>query len=58
MQDSELTKQWQVTCVCGWRTFGTKDEVVSAVVNHGRDTHSQDVTEEQAFSQAVPMTGD
>ena len=55
MQGNESTKQWQVTCVCGRRTLGTKEEVVSAVVAHGRDTHSQDVTEEQAFSQAVPM---
>ncbi len=58
MQGSELSKQWQVTCVCGWRTFGTKDEVVSAVVSHGRETHSQEVTEEQAMAQAVPMAGD
>ena len=54
MQSSESTKQWQVTCVCGWRTLGTKEEVVSAVVAHGKETHDQDVTEEQAFSQAVP----
>lgn len=49
------TKQWQVTCVCGWRTNGTKEAVVSAVIGHGKETHSQDVTEEQAMSQAVPM---
>ncbi len=56
MQDSETTREWQVTCVCGWRTLGTKEEVVSAVIKHGRDTHSQDVTEEQAMAQAVPIT--
>ena len=55
MVDNESTKQWQVTCVCGWRTVGTKEEVVSAVIEHGRETHSQDLTEEQAMSQAVPM---
>ena len=55
MQGSESTRQWQVTCVCGWRTLGTKEEVVSAVIAHGRDTHSQEVTEEQAIAQAVPM---
>ncbi len=54
MQDSESTKQWQVTCVCGWRTVGNKGEVVTAVITHGKETHSQDVTEEQAFSQATP----
>ena len=55
MQDSESTRQWQVTCVCGWRTLGKKEEVVSAVITHGRDTHSQEVTAEQAMEQAVPV---
>ena len=55
MQGNESTGQWQVTCVCGWPTLGTKGEVVSAVIAHGRDTHSQEVTEEQAMSQAVHM---
>ena len=55
MVENESTKQWQVTCVCGWRTLGTREEVVSAVIGHGRDTHSQDLTPEQAMSQAVPM---
>ena len=53
MQSDEGT-QWQVTCVCGWRTNGTKDAVVSAVMAHGKETHDQDVTPEDAFSQAVP----
>ena len=51
----ESTRQWQVTCVCGWRTLGTKEEVVSAVIGHSKDTHSQELTEDQAFSQAVPV---
>ena len=55
MQSSENTKQWQVTCVCGWRTLGTKEDVVSAVISHGMDTHSQEVTEEQALTQVVPV---
>ena len=55
MEGNESTKQWQVTCVCGWRTLRTKEEVVSAVIGHGRDTHSQELTEEQAMSQAVAM---
>ncbi len=57
MQENERAKQWQVTCVCGWRTNGTKDDVVSAVITHGKDTHDQDLTAEQAFSQAVPTGG-
>lgn len=56
MQGGDSTTQWQVTCICGWRTRGAKADVVSAVITHGRDAHDQDVTEEQAMSQAVPMT--
>ena len=56
MQGNESTRQWQVTCVCGWRTSGTKEDVVSAVITHGRDTHGQDVTEDQALAQAEPMS--
>ena len=56
MQSSESTTQWQVTCVCGWRTLGIKEDVVSAVIAHGRDTHSQDVTAEEAAAQAVPIS--
>jgi hypothetical protein len=38
MADSESTKQWQVTCVCGWRTLGTKDDLAVAVIAHGSGT--------------------
>jgi hypothetical protein len=41
--------------VCGWRTLGPKEKVVSDVIVHGRDTRAQDLTEEQAFSQAVAI---
>ena len=58
MLDGESTKQWQVTCVCGWRTLGMKGDVVAAVIAHGLDTHAQQVTEEQAMSQLVPITPD
>ncbi len=57
MQENEGAKQWQVTCVCGWRTNGTKDAVVAAVITHGKDTHDQNLTAEQAFSQATPIGG-
>lgn len=55
MGGDQGTKQWQVTCVCGWRTLGPKEKVVSDVIVHGRDTRAQDLTEEQAFSQAVAI---
>lgn len=57
MQDAQGTTQWQVTCVCGWRTHGPKKDVVSAVIAHGKETHDQDVTEEEAETQMVPATG-
>ena len=53
---SENTKEWQVTCVCRWRTLGKKEDVVSAVIAHGRDTHQQEVTEQEAMSQVVPIS--
>ena len=35
--------------VWGWRRRGTREEVISAVTTHGRDTHDRDVTEEEAW---------
>jgi predicted small metal-binding protein len=45
---------WQVTCVCGWRVRGTRDEVVTAVQEHGRTAHNVELTDEQVMAQAVP----
>lgn len=47
--------QWQVTCQCGWRTHGTKDEVVAAVQQHGRETHAQVLTEGDVMRIAVQL---
>ena len=52
MQDRSEA-QWQVTCVCGWRTHGTKDAVVVSVQEHGVSAHGQQLTEEQVMAQAV-----
>ena len=57
MDENEGAKQWQVTCVCGWRTNGTKDDVVAAGITQGKDPHDQDLTAGQACSQAVPAGG-
>jgi predicted small metal-binding protein len=46
-------RQWQVTCVCGWRVRGTRDEVVTAVREHGQRAHNLDLTDEQIMAQAV-----
>ena len=51
---SEAARQWQVTCQCGWRVHGTKEEVVLAVQAHGRSAHQTEITEEQVMAIAVP----
>ena len=30
--------QWQVTCVCGWRTRGMRDEIIKALNDSEFDT--------------------
>jgi len=54
MESSEAASQWQVTCQCGWRVHGTKEEVVRAVQTHGKETHGLELTEEQVMAQAAP----
>jgi hypothetical protein len=51
---SDANGSWQVTCVCGWRTRGTRDQVVAAVQEHGHTAHNQELTAEQVMAQAVP----
>lgn len=46
--------QWQVTCVCGWRVRGSRNDVVAAVQAHGKSVHGQDLTEEQVMQSATP----
>ena len=55
MQDRSMEAQWQVTCVCGWRTHGTRDAVVASVQAHGQSEHGQDLTPEQVMQQAVEL---
>src|SRR5262249_4010399 len=51
---TEAETYWQVTCPCGWRTHGTKAEVVAAVQNHGRDAHGvPETSEEQVMALAT-----
>jgi hypothetical protein len=54
MTSEPASKQWQVTCQCGWRVRGTREVVVEAVQSHGREAHSMELTEEQVMSQAIP----
>ena len=50
-----MPDRWQVTCRCGWRTHGTRGEVVRAVQEHGRVAHGMELTEEQVMAQAVQL---
>ena len=51
---SHSARQWQVTCACGWRTRGTRDEVVAAVREHGRSAHNVELSDAEVMAQAVP----
>jgi predicted small metal-binding protein len=44
---------WQVTCVCGWRTRGTRDEVIAAVRAHALAAHGLTPTDDEIMAQAV-----
>jgi predicted small metal-binding protein len=44
---------WNVTCQCGWRTQGTRENVVAAVQEHGRTQHSVELIPEQVMIQAT-----
>jgi len=47
---------WQVTCPCGWRARGTKDEVIQAVREHALREHETAITEQQAAERATPIS--
>jgi hypothetical protein len=51
----------EVTCMCGWQTRGTADEVVDALQRHGDDVHGRRPTREEILALAVDLgepTGD
>lgn len=52
-QSNDSAMQWQVTCDCGWRVRGTKEQVVSSVQHHGQSVHDATLTEEQVMAIAV-----
>ena len=39
-------------CVCGWEITGPQDEVVEAVIEHGRRVHNMVATREEVLQQA------
>ena len=50
----------EVTCLCGWRIRGTEDEIVEAVIAHGREAHGVETTREEVLALAtdVPAPAD
>lgn len=42
------------TCECGWTFTGPEDDLVAAVIKHGKEVHGMAVTREQALAQATP----
>jgi predicted small metal-binding protein len=45
----------EVTCLCGWQCRGTEDEVVSQVIEHGRDVHGIESTRDEILAIAVSL---
>lgn len=39
-------------CVCGWEITGPEDEVIEAVIEHGRRVHNMVATREEVLRQA------
>ena len=45
----------EVTCMCGWRTRGTEDEVIDAVVAYGREAHGVETSREEVLALATDV---
>ena len=45
----------EVTCMCGWRTRGTEEEVIAAVIAHGREAHGVETTREEVLAIATDV---
>jgi len=45
----------EVTCMCGWQTRGTEDEVVEAIQEHGQEVHGRRPSREEILALAVDL---
>lgn len=45
----------EVTCMCGWQTRGTEDEVVAAIQQHGEEVHGRRPSREEILALAVDL---
>jgi len=47
----------EVTCMCGWQTRGTEDEVVAAIQDHSEQAHGRRPSREEILALAVDLAG-
>jgi len=47
----------EVTCMCGWQTRGTEDEVVEAIQAHRDEVHGRRPSREEILALAVDLSG-
>ncbi len=47
----------EVTCMCGWQTRGTADEVVAAIQRHGEEAHGRRPSRDEILALAVDLAG-
>jgi predicted small metal-binding protein len=45
----------EVTCMCGWQTRGTADEIVAAIQDHGESVHGSRPSREEVLALAVDL---
>jgi uncharacterized protein DUF1059 len=45
----------EATCLCGWQTRGTEDEIVAAIQDHGEQAHGRRPTREEILALAVDL---
>lgn len=47
----------EVTCMCGWQTRGTEDEVVAAIQEHGQEVHGRRPSRDEILALAIDLAG-
>jgi predicted small metal-binding protein len=45
----------EITCMCGWKTRGTQEEVITAIQDHAWTDHHVRVTREEAVARTFDV---
>ena len=53
-----MSAMLRTSCVCGWETTGSEDEVVAATLDHGLRVHNMGGTREEVLERAERLDGD